>query len=79
MYLVFKKTDLLVAMEPWQVRYLSDQLTREYQYTLLGMWSDPILPYIQDPYGSGDAYFDKCFGYIKDSVDGLAQRIKAAA
>lgn len=76
MYLILKKTDLLVAMEPWQGNFLEENLTRRHHNTLLGLWAQPVLPHIQDPYGSSPAYFSKCFGYIQDSVYELAKKIQ---
>ena len=76
MYLSFKKTDLLIAMEPWQVLYLEKNLFRKHQCTLLGLWAKPILPHIQDPYGASQDYFERCFSYIKDSVYEIDKKIK---
>lgn len=73
MYLILRKTDLLVAMEPWQTGFLEKQLFRSHQYTLLGLWASPPSPYIQDPYGTTSAYFDRCFSYIHDAVSQLAK------
>jgi protein-tyrosine phosphatase len=76
MYLVLRKTDLLVAMEPWQAKFLEKNLTRNHQYTLLGLWTKPSLPHIQDPYGAPADYFKKCFRCIQSSVNELAKKIK---
>jgi len=75
MYQVLKKTDLLIAMEPWQVEFLEKNLSRKHSCTLLGLWSQPVLPHIQDPYGSSPEYFEKCFIYIQNSVNELARKI----
>jgi protein-tyrosine phosphatase len=76
MYIVLKKTDLLISMEPWQGGFLENHLERKHHVTLLGLWSEPVLPHIQDPYGSSPYYFDKCFGYIEKSVHELSKKIK---
>jgi protein-tyrosine phosphatase len=76
MYLVLKKTDLLVVMEPWHAEFLRKNLYREHQCTLLGLWSRPVLAHIQDPYGFEGAYFGKCFGYIQESVNELIKKIE---
>jgi protein-tyrosine phosphatase len=76
MYMVLRKTDLLVVMEPWQGEFLEMHLTRKHHKTLLGIWAKPVLPHIQDPYGSSSAYFNKSFGFIKDSVHELAKKIQ---
>ena len=76
MYMVFKPTDLLIVMEPWQVEFLSKNLQRKHQYTLLGLWAEPVLPHLQDPYGCRGEYFNKCFSYIEKSAQVLASNIR---
>lgn len=76
MYVVLRKTDLIIAMEPWQAEFLRKHLTRKHQYTLLGLWSKPAQPHIHDPYGTSHDYFSSCFGYIENSVRELVKRIK---
>jgi protein-tyrosine phosphatase len=76
MYIVIHKTDLVIAMEPWQAEYIGRQLVRPHSYTLLGLWSRPVYPHIQDPYGSSSAYFKRCFSYIEDSVNGIVRQIE---
>jgi len=76
MYMVLRKTDLLVAMEPWQAEYIRRQLVRPHAYTLLGLWSRPVLPHIQDPHGAPSAYFDRCFSYIENSVHDIVEQIE---
>lgn len=75
MYVSLKKTDLLLAMEPWQIQFLENNLNRKHQYSLLGLWAKPALPYIHDPYGSSSAYFEKCFTYIQEGVQALAGKM----
>lgn len=75
MYLILRKTDLLVAMEPMQARFLQENMGRPYQGTLLGLWGNPVLPYIHDPHGSSPVYFEKCFKYIEKSIHGIAEKI----
>ncbi len=77
MYVLLKKTDLLIAMEPWQADYLRKNLMSKYQYSLLGLWGRPQLPYIHDPYGASPIYFEKCFTYIHQSVNELAKKINS--
>lgn len=76
MYLPLKKSDLLVVMEPWQAEFLQQNLVRKHQITLLGLWSQPIRPHIQDPYGSSAEYFELCFSYIEEYVKKIATKIK---
>ena len=75
--LTFKKTDLLIAMEPWQVEYLHHNLSVD-GCSLLGLWGKPVTPHIQDPYGSSPRYFDNCFNYIENSVYEIARKISQA-
>lgn len=72
MYVDLKKTDLLIAMEPWQIKFLEKNLNRKRQCSLLGMWVRPRLPHIQDPYGTSDDYFDRCFASIRQGVSTIA-------
>ncbi len=76
MYLALKKSDLLIVMEPWQCEFVSRNLQRKHQCTLLGLWGQPVLPHIQDPYGSSFSYFKKCFTYIDNCVNELNKKIK---
>lgn len=75
MYLILRKTDLLIAMEPTQASFLQRNMGRRYQCTIIGLWAKPIMPYIHDPYNTSLAYFEKCFIYIKKSVHGIAEKI----
>lgn len=76
MYLILRKTDLLIAMDPYQAEFLHKNLVREHSTTLLGLWGRPVLPYIQDPYGCSPDYFEKCFCQIQNSVRDIASKIE---
>lgn len=76
MNVVFKKTDLVVAMEPWQADTLDSNSKQQYYTTLLGLWLAPFRPYITDPYGRSTKYFDNCFDYIEKSVYEITKKIK---
>lgn len=71
-------SDLLVAMEPWQTKALKNILGRDHPSTLLGLWCDPVLPHIQDPFGTPAEYFNKCFENIEKSVHEIEKKIKQA-
>lgn len=76
---VARDNDLLVAMEPRQgivLRNMAKQSTAKMQVTLLGLWVAQPRPYIADPYGLGDAYFQNCFAYIDASVERLVARCR---
>lgn len=74
--LSFNKTDLLIAMEPWQSEYLLENLSAKNNCTLLGLWGSPVTPHIHDPYGTSQIYFDHCFNYIENTVYEIARKIK---
>lgn len=72
--------DLLVGMEPWHARILL-RLARKSgaQTTLMGLWSKPSRPYIHDPFGCADEYFQACFSVIDQSIDGLMGHLKISS
>lgn len=78
MYPTYSKSDLLIAMEPWQGELVRQNLALEYNTTLLGLWGIPKQPYIHDPYMSSGSYFIHCFKYIEKSVHALIDRIQKA-
>jgi protein-tyrosine phosphatase len=78
MYLVLKRTDLLVAMEPWHAVFLGRHLYREHYRTLLGLWLRPALPCVPDPYGRSPAYYRTCFTHIEKSVNEISAQLEKA-
>jgi len=70
-----RKTDLLVAMEPWQTNKLISSTKNKYQYTLLGLWGNTKTPYIHDPYSLSEEYFDNCFKSIEESVNAIIKKV----
>lgn len=76
MYLVLKKTDLLVVMEPWQADLVLSNLANKHHTSMLGLSGRPVYPHITDPYGRSPEYFRNCFNYIEKSVNGLSKKIK---
>ena len=71
--------DLLIGMEPCHASVLK-RLAKKTgaQTTLLGLWSNSPRPYIHDPYGHGEAYFQTCFAVIDEAVEGLIKRMRSA-
>jgi protein-tyrosine-phosphatase/peptidoglycan/xylan/chitin deacetylase (PgdA/CDA1 family) len=68
--------DLLIGMERWHVRTLRSMAKeKNAQVTLLGLWRSPSHPYIHDPYGHRDAYFQTCFSVIAAAVHGIAKHL----
>lgn len=74
-YLSLRKSDLLVAMEPWQAYFVKTNLARHHQITLLGLWGKRKRPYIADPYNRSPEYFLNCFEYISGAVKNIADKV----
>lgn len=70
----FEAGDLLLAFEPQQLAELaSSPVLPEYiAADLLGRWCSPSVPYLHDPYGLSDAYFNTCFDRIDQALARLA-------
>lgn len=68
--------DLLIAFEPQQ---LSDIPARRIEgvsgTTLIGVWAKPASPYIQDPFGRSDRYFQRCFSMIDENLLELTRHL----
>jgi protein-tyrosine phosphatase len=75
-YIPLRKTDLLIATEPWHCDFLYKNFARQHHCTLLGLWSRPLTPHISDPYSASPEYFEKCFRYIEQSVNEISKKIK---
>ena len=43
--------------------------------SLLGLWSEPKRPYISDPYGKSDRYFQECYSFIDSGVQAISGKI----
>jgi len=69
--------DLFCGFEPWHCETLRKSFGERMgvQITLVGLWGDPQLPYIHDPYGLGDEYFRRCFSRIKNAVRNMVNLI----
>lgn len=71
-----RRNDLLLVFEPQQLRAVQERCGNSLALTLAGLWVKPNRPYVSDPYGRSDAYFQECFAVIDASVDALAERVK---
>jgi protein-tyrosine phosphatase len=69
--------DLLVAMEPAQLRGIR-LVAPDAPVTLLGLWSTPPRPHLEDPYGLSPTYFDTCFDVVDSALEELARRARRA-
>lgn len=71
--------DLLVSMEPCQASVLQRMAKKAgAQTTLLGLWAHTPRPYLHDPYGHGEAYFQTCFSIIDEGVEGMIKHLRSA-
>ncbi|MCK5396505.1 MAG: phosphotyrosine protein phosphatase [Gammaproteobacteria bacterium] len=75
--LTINENDLFIAMEPWQAEYIKAHFHDTNTCTLLGLWGEPVRPYIHDPYSSTIEYFETCFKYIEKTVYEISSKIKA--
>ena len=66
--------DLFLVMEVRQAhklrRILGDR--RDVHVSLLGLWGQPPMPHLHDPYTLSDAYFETCFRRVELAVERLA-------
>ena len=72
--------DLIFLFEPNHLRAVrQENLVGGVQISLMGVWASPIRPYIQDPYGRTNCYFQQCFSIIDDNLCSIRRRLEAAA
>jgi protein-tyrosine phosphatase len=72
------RSDLLVAMEPYQAKRLKDMCgSTQPQITLLGLWHPRSRPFVQDPYNACPEYFETCFTILDESVRRIATLVAA--
>lgn len=68
--------DLLIAFEPSQLNEIRRRCANQpSKVTLLGIWTPPVRPHVQDPFGRSDRYFEECFSVIDRNVCELVRRI----
>jgi protein-tyrosine phosphatase len=73
---LIEQDDLVIVFEPLQLHAVRQRCSHgKLAVTLLGIWSQPVRPYVHDPYGRSDRYFHECFGLIDRNVAALAQRL----
>lgn len=78
---LFNTGDLVLTFEPRQLEeLLSPGVLPESVVAadLLGRWCAPSFPYIHDPYGLNDAYFNICFDRIDLSLARLAPLVPSS-
>ncbi len=69
------ESDLILAMEPYQVDLLKAGEVGGAQVTLLGLWCAEARPHIEDPYGLREDYIRHCFELIDRAVAAVAERM----
>lgn len=70
--------DLVVAFEPQHLSTLHDfRISAEFghQVTLLGLFTSPPVPYMQDPYGLSRVYAATCAARIEQGVMALVSHL----
>jgi protein-tyrosine phosphatase len=67
--------DLFLVMEVRQAHELRRRLgaRADVQVCLLGMWCEPRMPHLHDPFTLGDDYFDTCFIRVKQATANLSR------
>jgi protein-tyrosine phosphatase len=76
----FNIGDMILTFEPQQLQeLLSPGILPDFiGVDLLGRWCIPSFPYIHDPYGLNDAYFNICFDRINQSIARLAPLVTSS-
>lgn len=71
-----KEGDLLLGLEPRHLKPLTGGLCGlKPQLTLLGLWCNPMRPYLPDPYGKSPECFDFVFRLIDEALGNIAQEM----
>jgi len=70
----FTKGDLIIVFEPAHLAAIW-RLHPGALASLLGIWSRPVRPHIQDPYGRSDKYFQECFSIVDATVAELVRQM----
>ena len=67
--------DWVMVFEPAQLAEVRRRFDDQTPAALLGIWSRPSRPHIQDPYGRSDRYFQQCFSVIDENIAELTGRM----
>lgn len=70
--------DLIIVFEPRQLAEVRRRFGVQTPAKLLGIWSRPHRPHIQDPYGRSDRYFQRCFSVIDANIAKLVERMTSS-
>jgi protein-tyrosine phosphatase len=75
--IAIKPSDLVIAMDDKQAKYLGTLLGEGSEITLMGLWGSPVNPYINDPFGKSYTYFENCFDFIEGSLNNIVSKLSA--
>lgn len=67
--------DLVIVFEPAHRIEVRRRIGDGIPASLLGIWSRPLRPHIQDPYGRTDRYFLQCFAVIDANLTKLIEHM----
>jgi len=67
--------DLVILFEPVHRIEVRRRIGDGIPASLLGIWSRPLRPHIQDPYGQTDRYFQQCFAVIDANLAKLIEHM----
>lgn len=70
--------DLVIVFEPRQITEVQRRIRDRTPTGLLGVWSRPVRPHIQDPYGMSGRYFQQCFSVIDANIAALVEYMARA-
>jgi protein-tyrosine phosphatase len=74
-----RASDLVLFFEPQHlIAYRKIAGGRPAAASLLGLWAKPQRPYISDPYGKSDRYFQECFSVIVSGVQAISGNMSLA-
>jgi len=67
--------DLVILFEPSHRTDIRRRIGDRTSFSLLGIWSRPLRPHIQDPYGRTDRFFQQCFTVIDAAIAKLVEHM----
>ena len=67
--------DLLVAMEPAQLQELGQLGFHPAQATLACLWKNAPTPYLHDPFGCGQTFFERCEADLELAVKRISNHV----
>ena len=68
--------DWVIVFEPAQLEAFRRRVGEKIPANLLGIWSRPPRPHIEDPYGRSDRYFQQCFSVIDANIAELIEHMR---